>query len=272
MNDHPDHLLAEYVDERLDPEDRVEVERHLDGCSICREEVLQARVARGALASLPEVDPPPGLPLAVRRRARPLRTQARARRAAGLAAAAAVFVAGGLVVLGQTGRETPQTAGRQGAGEAAQTPSAPAAPKAADEAAGEAGALEAMDLRVPTFRETDRNYTQADLSDLAGDLRGTARTALDSGLAPTAEAFYRDFDLSTLSPEVEEAIRCVIRDVPPQQLVVPLTVEAASFEGDPAYIASFLQGPAPDRPYDRILIWAVDREACTLRSFATQRL
>jgi hypothetical protein len=37
-------------------------------------------------------------------------------------------------------------------------------------------------------------------------------------------------------------------------------------------VASFLQGPAPDQAYDRVVIWVVGREDCRLRSLASQRL
>ncbi|MGH2673916.1 MAG: anti-sigma factor family protein, partial [Actinomycetota bacterium] len=69
-NLHPDELLAEYVEGALGPEDRSRVEEHLAGCHRCGQEVLMARNARGALASLPELEAPPDLGLAVRRRAR----------------------------------------------------------------------------------------------------------------------------------------------------------------------------------------------------------
>jgi hypothetical protein len=64
----------------------------------------------------------------------------------------------------------------------------------------------------------------------------------------------------------------VTREVPPEELVVPFVIEAARYEGDMAYVAAFLQGPDPGAPYDRILLWVVDRESCALRTFASQRL
>jgi hypothetical protein len=64
----------------------------------------------------------------------------------------------------------------------------------------------------------------------------------------------------------------VIAEVPPEQLVVPIGIEEARFDGRPAYVAAFLQGPAPDERYDRVVIWVVARESCSLLSLATQRL
>src|SRR2546425_2930916 len=56
---HPDALLAEYVDGALAEGERAVVERHLDTCERCREEVVFARAARSALASVAEA-PAPG--------------------------------------------------------------------------------------------------------------------------------------------------------------------------------------------------------------------
>src|SRR5438445_5027211 len=56
---HPDALLTEYVDGALVESERAVVERHLDACERCREEVAFARAARSALASVAEA-PAPG--------------------------------------------------------------------------------------------------------------------------------------------------------------------------------------------------------------------
>jgi hypothetical protein len=64
----------------------------------------------------------------------------------------------------------------------------------------------------------------------------------------------------------------VLEEVPPDQLVVPFVIEGARFDDTPAYVAAFLQGPAPDRRYERVLIWVVDRRSCALLSLASQRL
>src|SRR5439155_9065821 len=56
---HPDALLAEYVDGALAFGERAVVERHLDACERCREEVSLARAAHSALAAVAEA-PAPG--------------------------------------------------------------------------------------------------------------------------------------------------------------------------------------------------------------------
>ena len=77
---HPDALLAEYVDGALAQGERAVVERHLDACERCREEVALARTARSALASVTEAPAPGDLGDAAIAEAR--------RRAAGAPAAA----------------------------------------------------------------------------------------------------------------------------------------------------------------------------------------
>ena len=78
---HPDALLAEYVDGALAEGERAVVERHLDGCERCREEVALARAASSALASVAEAPAPGNLGDGAIAEAR--------RRAAGAPAAAA---------------------------------------------------------------------------------------------------------------------------------------------------------------------------------------
>lgn len=267
-NIHPQSLLAEYADGELGPDDRSRVEAHLAECRRCRDEVLLARSARQALTGLPELDAPAGLGLAVRRQARA--APARVWRVVAPVAAAAVLVAGGIVVVSSLSDEG--GGGPGGAATSGDAEGAPAAPQGAplEEEAADQGVGRTAGL--PRFRESDRDHTAASLPALARGLRDEARTALSGGLAPSAASFYSAFDPSTLPPELRDVYRCVVSEVPPEQLIVPFTIESASFEGEPAYVASFLQGPSPDQPYDRLVIWVVGREDCRLRSLASQRL
>jgi hypothetical protein len=265
--DHPDQMLAEYVDGTLRPEGRASVDAHLAGCARCREEVALARSAREQLADLPELPAPAGLELALRRRAprRPWRVW----RAAAPIAAAAVLVAGGIIVLSRLGRpEVRNVAGEAGGG------GQPLAPQQAPEAAESAASDRTLARLAPAprYSESGADYSPADLATLARRLRGDVGRALEDGLAPTATTFFRAFEISALAPRLRDIYRCVVAEVPPDQLIVPFAIEAASFEGEPAYLASFLQGPAPDQPYDRILIWVVGQKDCSLRSLASQRL
>ena len=271
-NVHPDALLAEYAEDALGPEDRARVDAHLSGCERCWREVAVARQARAALADLPELDAPRGLGLAVRREARSGARGSRAWRVVAPVAAAAVLVAGGIVVvrsLSNGGDEAPTAVSGQDGG----AEGAPAAPEAASPDAADAGDTRTLTDQVfPRYSESPADYTRAGLVALARSLRDEARTELGRGLAPSATAFFAHFDPSRLPPQLRPIYRCVVAEVPPDQLIVPFTIVAAAFEGEPAYVASFLQGPAPDQAYDRVVIWVVGREDCRLRSLASQRL
>jgi hypothetical protein len=269
VSDHPDVLLAEYVDGTLPLEARVEVDAHLLSCDRCRREVDLAGEARGALVALPEVPAPGDLPLAVRRRTG-RRPAPRTARLVAAVAAAAVLVAGGIVVLTLATGEDPADDGRAAGGAGLEELDQGAGQPAAPEAAAEDATLARTAL--PTYTESGRDYGSSDLVDLGRRVRDEARVALQRGVAPTATRFYAGFEPEAFTTRVTEAIECSLREVPPEELLVPLSIEAASFEGEPAYVAAFLQGPAPDRPYDRVVLWVVARDSCSLRSLASQRL
>jgi Putative zinc-finger len=276
VNEHPEILLAEYAEGTLTPEGEAEVEAHLAKCATCREELALAREARAALGTLPEVPAPEGLTLNVRRRARRPGTP-RLSRLVGAAAAAVLLASGVLVVIAVTGGDESRVAQRD---RGSAQPPAPGGEgqggaQGAQEAADEAAADEARMLAaptVPTYTESNRDYDGGDLVKIGRRVRDRARAALDAGVARSATAFYGNFDPAAFTTEVREAIECSLAEVPPDQLLVPFSIEAASFEGLPAYVAAFLQGPAPDQPYDRVVVWVVARDSCSLRSLATQRL
>jgi hypothetical protein len=270
VTEHPEILLAEYADGTLDPRARAEVESHLAGCPRCREELALAAEARRSLAELDDVPAPEGLTFAVRRRAR-RPASSRAGRWVAATAAAAVLVTGTVVVVGQLQNgDREEAGGDQSAGQQEQAPMTGEGAAEPQAAGSEVRTLDRA--AIPTYRESDRNYDQGDLVDLGRRYGDRAQAMVDAGLPPTATEFFADFDPAAFTPPVQEAIECSIREVPPEQLLVPFSIEAASFNGSPAYVTAFLQGPTPDLPYDRVVIWVVDRESCTLASLATQLL
>jgi hypothetical protein len=267
---HPDELLAGYVDGSLTAPERSRIEDHMADCARCREEVALATEARTALSGLEDVAAPAGLSTAVRRELR--RRSGRGWRIVSATAVAAAVIGGGILVVGTLRSDGPADT-REQAGE---PPAAPA-PEAAGEAAvtdelkaGAPGTLAAETAPVVTASRTD--YEPKALAPFARRLRDDARAALAQGFPPTAIDYYQRFDTSAFDPPTRRAVRCALADVSPEQAVVPFVIEEASFQGSPAYVAGFLQGPAPDQPYDRILIWVADRESCALRSLASQQL
>ncbi|MGH9283630.1 MAG: hypothetical protein ACRD0S_11925, partial [Acidimicrobiales bacterium] len=221
---------------------------------------------------------PESLTLNVRRRAR-RPVSPRAGRWVAAAAAAALLLAGGVVVIravvdeGETGTASPSEGSAQAPAPAAEGQGgAEGGAEAADEAAQTDEARMLAAPTVPTYTESNRDYDGGDLVKIGRRVRDRARAALDGGVARSATAFYGNFDPASFTPEVREAIECSLAEVPPDQLLVPFSIEAATFGGQPAYVASFLQGPAPDQPYDRVVVRVVARDSCSLRSLATQRL
>lgn len=264
MSDHPHDLLAQYVDGDLDPGDQDRVERHLASCADCRGEVRAARDAREALSRLPEVEEPEGMTLDVLRRAR---EEGRPRRpwvpkAVAAAAAAVIVFGGGGYLLVQLGGDGDETADRAAA------PQEEAAE--GDPATG--GTATLAGIPYPAVRETDADYDGDGIRGLAAQLAADARGALEAGFPPTAFEFYESFDPDAAPRPLRRALRCVGEGLAPDRSVVPLVVELARFEGTLAYVASFLGGPDPGAPYDRLQILVVDRETCGLLHFARQRL
>ncbi len=67
-SDHVRDLLSSYIDDRVEPEDRERIARHLASCEACRADLGALQQAVGLLHSLPPVPAPDGLRAAIRLR------------------------------------------------------------------------------------------------------------------------------------------------------------------------------------------------------------
>jgi hypothetical protein len=266
---HPEELLAEFVDGTLGPEDRALVESHLSTCGSCREEVALAGPAREALSGLPDLDVPAGTTWPVVQRARQRKRWLPAlspRVAWATAGAAAVLIVASVLIGGQI-IPTSQEAG----GPAAEREIA--GPEEAAEDAAMAPNAQGKALAYPTFRRTDRDYEGPALASLAEELAGQAKLALEQGFPEPPAAYYtRTSALLTLSARTRRALSCVVKAVSPDRSLAPFTVVAARFQGEPAYVGAFLQADRPDQPYAELVLYVVSRDGCALRSFARQQL
>lgn len=269
MNDHPEELLAEYEDGTLGADDRATVETHLASCSACADEVSMAKRARMTLSDLPDVPVPLGLDQRILRQ-----TERQSRwespfawRAARVAAVAAAVVGVGTAIFLGSNRgsdELAPTAGGQRLEEQAE-----------DAAGGEAlaPATESLDAAYPRYSDSGRNYTSTTLARAVRGFADEATAALDQGFARTAREFYGNAELSLrIRDQAAKAVECVNTGVPPDRTVVPFVVEAARFDGKPAYLVVYLRGDDADTPYDRVQVIVVDRENCTVLHFARQNL
>ncbi|MCI0633681.1 MAG: zf-HC2 domain-containing protein [Actinobacteria bacterium] len=253
---HPEELLAGYVDDTLEPPERAVVDAHLAGCDRCRDEVELASGARMALAALEDAPVPYGLTDRVvaeasrsfeRRSERKRVVWERLQWAGGLAAAAAIVL---VVVLNVGGEQ--------------REPTAESAATGATSAVGAAGAEDATaESGLPPFQgledQADVDYDETGVKALARD---TAR-AIAAEAAPPAALFA--------SPD--EALACVTEsggpvDDPNTSLV---RLVRAEYEGTPAYLAVFAEGPGAQQPASTIVVWIAAEDGCRLLHAASLR-
>ncbi len=248
--DHPEELLAGYVDGSATPQEREAVEAHLVSCQKCREDAGLATAARTALASLPQLDPPglarlglPGLrgtglkavPETIEEAthsapAEQPRTIPRGRRTAWVPAlaAAVIVVIAGLISLPFLLR---------GGGGAATARSKPAAPVPSESP-------------VPALVDVGASYTPATLNTLAKRLAPAARQA-EGAPTTTPGATQPAFGSGPLlapgrvatgsadQAASRGALDCLIAGGGLEQDALPVYLEGATFKGVPAYIGAF---------------------------------
>jgi hypothetical protein len=270
---HPHDLLAEHVDGTLGDEGRAVVDAHLATCAACRDELTLARRARSALGALPQ----PTAPDEVGSRA---------------VAEAAQIGAAEAVPAGTVGSPAePSPSG------AAAVPDHPRWYRWAGAAAGAAAVLLVVALVAPNVanlggngatmagddeRETTEGaFAPASMIEVVpgdldpDDLAGFAETARsagaeapavepdDAGTGPEAE--------STTAERIEDASAC-LRTAFPAIDGPPIRLISATFQGAPAWIGIFREGPGgPDAP-ETLQVIAADRTTCTILSTATARL
>jgi predicted anti-sigma-YlaC factor YlaD len=253
---HPEELLAGYVDGTLEPPERAVVDAHLAGCERCRDEVELASGARMALAALQDAPVPYGLSDRVvaeagrsfERRSERKVVWERLQWAGGLAAAAAIVL---VVVLNVGGEQREPTAERAATGATSALGAADA-----EDATAESG--------LPAFQgledQADVDYDETGVKALARD---TARAIAAEEAAPAAALFA--------SPD--EALACVTDsggpvDDPNTTLV---RLVRAEYEGTPAYLAVFAEGPGAQQPASTIVVWIAAEDGCRLIHAASLR-
>jgi hypothetical protein len=251
---HPEELLAGYVDGTLLPPERVAVDTHLSSCDRCRREVALAAAARRAVGALADVPAPAGVAsraleeagaIAVRGRDGVDRIPRTYRFAAVVAAVAAVALVL-LVVL-------PKPRGTENDGREA----AAARGGQASETFAGAGA-QALEIQ-------DTDYDAASLETLAN--RSKQATALASPTAADAAAAPR---FGTYD-QTGKALACLQRGAPDAGNGLTRLIQAR-FQGTPAYVAVFLQGPGANQPPDKVTVWVVAKKGCRILSFVQAKI
>jgi anti-sigma factor RsiW len=258
---HPEDLLADYIDGALEERERAAVDAHLLGCARCSSEVRQAGAARAALSELENVPVPFGVtgPVLAEAGRRFERRRGvawgRFQWAAGLAAAAAFVVVVALNV----------------GGEDAHNAAAPERTTAVAGGTGAAGAEAATPGVIPFAgleRQNDVNYDEAGIRAVATEAAGAVLAAED---APGTQAAFA----STVQDSKERtslARECVDQSGVRGPNDVLIRLIEAQFEGTPAYIGVYSEGPGAGQAPDHIVVFVVAKGDCRILSTASQRI
>jgi hypothetical protein len=250
---HPEEQLAGYVDGALPPHERRAVDAHLIDCARCRREVALAAGARTALGSLTEVPAPPDVADGALREAG---AAGRARQTNGLpawyriAGVAAAVAAGLLVVslvLPRVGGSSDEAADRREA------------------AAGSVGGGAITSVEATALEIQQVNYDDASLSAFAASFK----TAQDTSEVATAAAPAES--LAGTPRQTQKALRCIVKSAPDETGLLTQLIKAR-FQGAPAYLAVFLEGPGADQPPDSVSVWVLATDDCAILSFSNARL
>jgi len=257
---HPEGLLADYVDGTLGDEERAVVDTHLPGCARCTQEVELARSALAALASLEDEPVPFGVTGPVlaeagksfERRRGALRE--RLQWGAGIAAAAALVV---VVVLNFGSGSDREGVTSLEATTAADSQAGAQAPEAGGEESSPGFAFRGLEVQDGV------NYVGEGISSLARDAAEVisgrvAAPGTDEAFAPAEDALACIQESG--APTVEDPRDTLMRLI------------RAKYEGGPAYIAVYAEGPGAGQPADTIVVWAVSRPDCQILTTASLRV
>ena len=267
---HPDDLLADYVDGALADAERAGVDAHMETCARCRDEVALAGRARVALKGMPLAEAPAGI---ASRALSEASSAGKAARAEGpprwtrvLPIAAAAVVVGLLAIalprLGQPAG-SPQVAASGGA---APQEVGDAAPSYSRAELGNADALKKIATNGVAVEQLPLDYTDESLRDLVEETAARWRNVAFPNR--TATGFAADAQATLENAADRPAFDCVFKEVPRQPNAILVRVIDASYQGEPAFLAVFLEGSGAGRAADRAVVWIVRKDDCTLARVA----
>lgn len=253
---HPEELLAGYTDGSLSAKDRAAVDAHLAECARCSRETELAAGALSALRSLEDEPAPPGIASLALEEAGGVRRSVvslgapRWYRIGGAVAAAAAALLVFTLVLPHIGQS--QRSGADAADGKAQVPAA-------------GGAREATTLAASLIEIQHVNYDNTSLSALTSSYQSDASAGapLATAAAPAPE--------SGSQAQTDKALACVAKSAPDQGGVVQRLIRAR-FQGTPAYLAVFLEGPGAGQPADTVTVWVFASDDCRILSFSSAQL
>jgi Putative zinc-finger len=252
---HPEDLLAGYTDDSLSTKERAAVDAHLAACARCRRETELAAVALSSLRSLEEEPAPLGIASRALEEAGGVRRSAastgtpRWYRIGGAVAAVAAALLVFTLVLPHIGQSQ-----RSGADAANGKAGAPAG-----------GAREATAVAGSLIEIQHVNYDNTSMATLTSSYQSDS-----SGGAPLATAAAPATE-SGSQAQTDKALACVAKSAPDQSGVVQSLIRAR-FQGTPAYLAVFLEGPGAGQPPDAVTVWVFATDDCRILSFSSAQL
>lgn len=252
---HPEELLAGYVDGTLSAQERAVVETHVAGCSKCSREIAMASSARSALRDLHDVPAPEDIgSLAIQeasghRGAPGVGGTPRWYRVGGLVAAVAAGLLVFTLVLPRIG-QSDDAGGDQRELSAA----------AGDAEAGKLNAASGIEISHENYDNTSLTALISSLA--AGDSAGGSMAAASAPPIPLATGGQA---------QVNKALACIVRSAPDETGDLKRLIRAR-FEGTPAYLAVFTEGPGAGQPADRAIIWVFATDDCRILSSSFAQL
>jgi len=271
---HPEALLADYVDGNLDPSTRAEVDAHLRGCATCRADVDLARAGAHHAQGLPDPVAPAGIaeaaiaeaerlaternpevtPIAGRGRRRP--TTPRVLAAAGAAAVLLLAV----LVVPKLGQDNGSNTSRAAAGAIQNTGAYPSA---------------------TTVELQHADYSFDALPRFAAELRATFSTSQGSKVdaasgveaAPTQVPAVSgaETNFAVDANRLPSATDCLDRAFNHPSGTLSRVI-LARYKGEPAYFGVYLIGPGAELPPTLLQIDVASVHGCDLVGQATARL
>ena len=252
---HPEELLAGYVNGTLSAQERAAVETHVAGCAKCSREIAMASSARLALRGLDDVPAPEDIgSVAIQeasghRGAPGVGGPPRWYRVGGLVAAVAAGLLVFTLVLPRIG-QSDDAGGDQRELSAA----------AGDTEAGKLSAASGIEISHENYDNTSLTALISSLA--AGDSAGGSMAAASAPPIPLATGGQA---------QVNKALACIVRSAPDETGDLKRLIRAR-FEGTPAYLAVFTEGPGAGQPADTAIIWVFATDDCRILSSSFAQL
>jgi hypothetical protein len=256
---HPEELLAGYVDGTLSAKEQAAIDAHLAGCARCTRETALAEGARSALRSLAEEPAPAGVASRALVEAGDVRHSVVAHgtprwyRIGGAVAAAAAGLLVLTLVLPHIGQGN--GSGADAANGKAQVPTA-------------GGAREQTALAASLIEIRHVNYDNTSLAELTSSYQSDTSSGGAVGGAAALSPGPASFGSQA---QTDKALACVAKSAPDQSGVVQSLIRAR-FQGTPAYLAVFLEGPGAGQPADTVTVWVFATDDCRILSFSSAQL